>query len=124
MRGADFDWGLGARCALEDQDAGAFAEEGGDSVGHVGVDVFSEEEGLELRGIDVLEAGFDVKEEGGDCQSGSLEGANFMDKSGTSVQCAESREGAALVPVAESSCTCQGGEPYCHDPFENLCDGF
>ena len=64
LRGADFDWGHGAGCALEDHGAGALAEEGGDPVVKVDGNVFSQEESPELLGIEVVEARLDVEEEG------------------------------------------------------------
>jgi len=49
--------------------------------------------------VAIVEAGFDVEEEGGDLQPGSLEGSNLMCKSEAGVGGAESRQGAAFIMV-------------------------
>ena len=68
LRGPDLNRCFCARGALEDQGAGAFREEGGDLVDHVRGDVFSEEEGPEFGGVDIVETGLDVEEMGGHSQ--------------------------------------------------------
>jgi len=79
--------------------------------------------GSEGGGIDVVEASLDVQKEGGDLQSGSLEGFYFVSEGEAGVGGAESREGAALVRVEEASGFCNGRQSHCHNPFEDLGDG-
>ena len=79
MGGADFNWGLGARRAMEDQSAGVFREERGNPVSHVRGDVLRKEEGPEVQGVDIVEASLDIEKEGGHHPSGVLEGMDFVD---------------------------------------------
>ena len=116
--GSDFNWGSRARSVLEDQGTGAFGEKGGDPVYHVSGDVFSEEEGSELGGVNVVESSFDVEKEGRDHPSWTLEGADFIDQGGAGIRGAESRERAALVGVEEAGLVGQLGESDGHDSFQ------
>ena len=79
LRGPDFNWCPCAVGALEDQCAVAFRKEGGDPVHHVREEVLSEEERPEFGGVDVVEAIFDVKKQGGNSPPRALEGADFID---------------------------------------------
>ena len=122
--GTNLDWCFRARGALEDQGAGAFREEGGDPVNHVGGDVLLEEKRPEFGGIDIVETGFNVEKKGGDSLPRALEGADFMDQGGAGIGGAEPRKGAALVSVEEAGFAGQSGESDGHDPLQYLGDGF
>jgi len=86
--------------------------------------VGGQKSGSEGGGIDVVEASLDVQKEGGDLQSGSLEGFYLLSEGEAGVGGAESREEAALVRVEEASGFCNGRQSECHYPFEDLGDGF
>ena len=90
---------------------------------HVGGYVGGQESGSEGGGVDVVETSFDVQEEGGDLQSGSLESFYLMCECEAGVCGAESREGAELVRVEEALGFGDGRQPDCHYPFEDLRDG-
>ena len=75
-------------------------------------------------GVDVVEAGFDVPEEGGDLQSGSLEGLNLVHECEAGVGGTKSREGAALFRVEEAFGLGDGRQSDCHYPFQNFGNGF
>ena len=83
-----------------------------------------QEPGSEGGRVDVVEAGCDVQEDGGDFQSGSLESLYLMCKGEAGVGGAESREGAALVWVEETLGLCDGGQSDCHHSFKDLRDCF
>jgi len=109
---------------LENQGTGSFRQEGGYPVDHVGGDLGGEKSGPEGRGIDIVEAGFDVEEEGGDLQSGSLKSLYFVSESKAGVGGAKSWQGAALVGVEKAFGSGDGSQPDCHHTFEDLGDGF
>jgi len=76
--------------------------------------------GPEGGGIHVVKACFDVWEEGGDFQSGSLEGRYLLGEGKARVGGAEAWERAALLWVEKTIGPDDGGQPDCHHPFENL----
>jgi len=86
--------------------------------------VGGQESGSEGGGVDIVEASFDVQEEGGDLQSGSLEGSYLMCEGEAGVGGAKSREGAAVVWVEETFGVGDGRQPDCHNLFEDFGDGF
>ena len=99
LRGSYLDRGRYVGGALEDECAPSSSEERGNPVDHVGGYVFGEEEGWELGRVDIVEAGFYVKEEGGDFQEGSSKGSDIMGEGGHCIRGAEAGEGATLVWV-------------------------
>ena len=71
-------------------------KEGGDPVDHVREYVLRQEEGPQLRRVDVIKASFYVEEEGGYLQERSLKGIDFMGECGHRVRGAEAREGSRI----------------------------
>lgn len=61
-----------------------------------------QEGGSEGGGIEVVKASLDVKEEGGDPESESLESPDLREESQVCVEGVEPWEGAALVGVQET----------------------
>ena len=60
-----------------------------------------EESRPQLVGINIVEVGFYVQEEGRDVKAGLLYGADFICEGGNRVRQAETRERATLVGVEE-----------------------
>jgi len=83
-----------------------------------------QESGSKGGGVDIVEAGFDGKEQGGDFQSGSLESLYFVHEGEAGVGVTESWQGAALVWVEQASRPSDGGQSDRHYPFEDLGHGF
>ena len=91
---------------------------------HLVGDAFSQEEVPKFRRADVVEASFDVLEEGGDVQAGSLEGPYFVGKCSDGNGGTESREGATLVWMKKTDRLSQSPESDSDDPLECLGNGF
>jgi len=88
--GAYRDRGGGVRGSLEQQGASPFRQEGGDPVNHVRGYVGGQEPSSEGGGVDIVEAGFDVEQEGGDLQPGSLKSSYLLCEGEAGVGGAES----------------------------------
>jgi len=103
LRGADGNWGGDVGGTLEDEGTGPLRQERGYQVDHIGGNVGGQKPGPEGGGVDVVEAGFDVQEEGGDLMSGSLKGFYLVCEGEAGVGGAEPGEGAALVRMEAAS---------------------
>ena len=79
-----------------------------------------QERGPEGGGVDVVEACFDVEEEGGDLEFGPLESADPMHQGEAGVRGAKAREGAVFFGVEHVLGAGDGGEPNRHDTFKDL----
>jgi len=86
--------------------------------------VGGQESGSKGGGVDIVEACLDVQAEGGDLQSGSLDGFYLLCEGEAGVGGAEFREGATLVWVEEALGFGDGRQPDCHHPLKDLRDGF
>jgi len=86
--------------------------------------VAGQDSGSEGGGIDIVEASFDVQEEGGDFQPGFLEGFYLQCKGEAGVTGAKPGAGAALVRVEDALGLGDGRHPDRHHPFEDLRDSF
>ena len=71
-----------------------------------------------------MEASFDVYEEGGDLEPGSLEGAHLMDESEAGVGGGEAWKRGGLLRMKEALGSGDGGQLDRHYPFEDLQYGF
>ena len=120
LGGAEGNWGRKVGGALEHYGAGSFRQEGRNPVDHIGGYVGGQEPGSKGRGVDIVEAGFDVQKQGRALQSGSLKGFYLMCKGEADIGGAESREGAALLWVVETFGFGDGGQSDCHHSFEDL----
>jgi len=81
--------------------------------------VSCQKRGPEGGAVEVVEARFDVEEEGGNLEFRPLEGPDLLCLGEAGVQGAKAREGAALVTVEHVPGAVDGRELDRHDSFEN-----
>ena len=87
---------------MEDQGARPFGSKREHPVDHICWGVICQEPGPEGRGVDIVQARFDVEEESRDPESGPLKGSDVMSEGEVGVKRTETWEGATLVGVEQS----------------------
>jgi len=70
-------------------------------------------------GVDIVEARLDVSKEGGDPEYVPFKGQDLVDEGEASVEGTETREGAPLVRVQETSGATDCRQSDHHDPFQD-----
>jgi len=110
LRDPDRNGGEGARGPLESQATSAVPEERAGPLDQVGADPFSAEEREERRGLHVVEASLNVKEESGDFVPEEVEGLNVMLQDEGGIGGGPSGEGAALKGMDQGANGCLSRE--------------
>jgi len=105
---------------LESQATSAVPEERAGPLDQVGADPFSAEEREERRGLHVIEATFNIKEESGDFVSETVEGLNVMLYDEGGIGGGPSREGAALEGMDQGANGCLSREAGGYHSFKDL----
>jgi len=82
--------------------------------------VLGQKSGPEGRGIDIVEAHLDIKNEGGDPASGPLKRPNLVGEAEDCVVGTESWEGGSLVWVEQTLEASDCGQPDHHYLFDDL----